>query len=114
VDDRTNRAELQDQIAQLPTKSSLPLNEFLNAKEETIINEDHNIFAAVVECYSINKPGKKDESSDEEVERIEDTEALRMVERLKLWKLQRGTDQDIKALDRIEREIVWVRSSTAH
>jgi hypothetical protein len=39
---------------------------------------------------------------------------LRMVERLKLWKLQRGTDQDIKALDRIEREIVGVKSSVAH
>jgi hypothetical protein len=116
VDDRTDRAELQDQIAQLLIESSFPLDEFLNLKEETIVNKDDDIFAAVVECYSINKPGKEDESNDEKekVERIEDAEALRIVERLKLWKLQRGTDQDIRALDRIEREIVGVRSSTDH
>ena len=58
----------------------------------------------------------EEESSDkeEEVKHIEDAEALRMVERLKLWKLQRGTNQDIKALDRIEREIIGIKSSTAH
>ena len=72
--------------------------------------------AAIVECYSVDQPCKEEESSDEEeeVEHIEDAEALRMVERLKLWKLQRGTDQDIKALDRIEREIVGVKSSVAY
>jgi hypothetical protein len=76
----------------------------------------NGIFAAIVECYSVDQPGKEEESRDEEeeIEQIEDVEALRMVERLKLWKLQRGTDQDIKAIDRIEREIVRVRSSAAH
>jgi hypothetical protein len=39
---------------------------------------------------------------------------LRMVGRLKLWKLQRGTDQDIKALYRIEREVVGVKSFVAY
>ena len=117
MDDRTNRVELQDQIAQLLIESSLPLNEFLNPKEETIVNKDDDIFAAAIECYSVNKLGKEDESCDEEeeeVERIEDAETLRIVERLKLWKLQRGTDQDIRVPDRIEREIIGVRSSTAH
>jgi hypothetical protein len=39
-----------------------------------------------VKCYSVNQPGKKEESSDEEeeVEQIKDAGALRMVERLKL------------------------------
>jgi hypothetical protein len=32
---------------------------------------------------------------------IKDAKALRIVKRLKLWKLQKRTDQDIKALDRI-------------
>jgi hypothetical protein len=107
VDDRTDRAELRDQIAQLPIESLLPLDEFLNLEDETIVDEDSDIFAAVVECCSVDQPGEEEESSDEEeeeVEQIEDAEALRMVERLKLWKLQRGTDQDIKALDRIERD----------
>ena len=37
-----------------------------------------------------------------------------MVERLKLWKLQRGTNQDIKALYRIKREIIGVKSFVAY
>src|SRR3981081_2478381 len=40
MDDRTNRAELQDQIAQLPIESTLPLDEFLNPEDETIVDED--------------------------------------------------------------------------
>jgi hypothetical protein len=72
--------------------------------------------SSYLECYSVDQPGKEEESSDEEedLKQIEDVEALRIVESLKLWKLQRRTDQDIKALDRIEREIVRVRGSTAH
>jgi hypothetical protein len=115
VDDGIDRAELQYRIMQLPIENPLPLDEFLNPEDEIIVDEDGDIFAAVVANYSVDKPGKEEESSDEEeVEQIEDAEALRMVERLKLWKLQRGTDQDIKALDRIEREIMGVRSSAAH
>jgi hypothetical protein len=51
VNDRTDRAELRDQIAQLPIESPLPLGEFLNPEDETIVND---IFAAVIECYSVN------------------------------------------------------------
>jgi hypothetical protein len=39
----------------------------------------------------LNQPGKEEESSDKEekkeVEQIKDAKVLRMVERLKLWKL---------------------------
>jgi hypothetical protein len=113
ANDRTDQAELRDQIAQLPIESPLSLDEFLNPEDETIVND---IFAAIVECYSVDQPGKEEQSSDkeEEVEQIKDAEALRIVERLKLWKVQRGTDQDIKALDRIKREIVGVESSVAY
>jgi hypothetical protein len=45
---------------------------------------------------------------------VEDDTALRAIETVKLWKLQKGTDHDIKALDRIEREIVQCKSSQAH
>ena len=45
---------------------------------------------------------------------MEDDKALRAIETVKLWKLQKGTDLDIKALDRIEREIVRYKSSQAH
>jgi hypothetical protein len=60
--------------------------------------------------------GKKEESSDkeEEVKQIKDDKVLRMLERLKLRKLQRRTDQDIKVLDQIKKEIVKVKSSVAY
>jgi hypothetical protein len=54
------------------------------------------------------------DKEEEEGKQIKDAKALRIVKILKLWKLQKRTDQDIKALDRIEREIVGVRSSAAH
>ena len=56
VDDRTDQAELRDKIAQLPIESSLLLGEFLNLEDEIIVDEDGDIFAAIVE----------EESSDEE------------------------------------------------
>jgi hypothetical protein len=87
VDDRTNRAEVQDQIIQLPIESPLSLDKFLNLEDETIVHNNSDIFTAIVECYSVNQPGKEEEWSDEEeeeVEQIKDTEALRIVERLKL------------------------------
>jgi hypothetical protein len=77
----------------------------------------NGIFVAIVKCYSVDQPGEEEESSDKEkeVEQIEDAEALRIVKRLKLWKLQKGTDQVInKALDRIKREIIGVKSFVAH
>src|SRR6202522_3703615 len=49
VDDRTDRAELQDQIAQLPIESPLSLDEFLNPEDETIVDNDGDIFTAIVE-----------------------------------------------------------------
>ena len=57
------RAELQAQIAQLPIENPLPLNEFLNPNDETVLDEDEDIFASVVEHYSVDKPGEESESS---------------------------------------------------
>jgi hypothetical protein len=115
VDNRTDRAELQDQITQLPIENLLSLDEFLNPKDEVIVDEDNDIFTTIVEHYSINKPGEEGELSDEEeVEQIDKTIALRAIETIRLWKLQRGTDQDIKVLDRIEREVIRYKSSIAH
>jgi hypothetical protein len=76
----------------------------------------HALFEWHLCSYSVDQSGEEEESSDkeEEVEPIEDAEALRIVEILKLGKLQRSTDQDIKALDRIERGIVGVKSFAAH
>ena len=83
VEDRTDQAELPDQIAQLLIESPLPFNEFLNPEDKTIVDKDSDIFA---ECYSVDQPSKEKESSDkeEEVKQIKDAKALRIVERLKL------------------------------
>jgi hypothetical protein len=115
VDDRTDRVDLQNQIAQLPIENPLPLDEFLNPEDETILDEEDDIFEAIVAAYSSNQADEEGESSDEEeVKQVEDDVALRAIETVKLWKLQKGTDHDIKALDHIEREIIRYKSSQAH
>ena len=60
----------------------------------------------MVEHYSVDKPAEEDELSDEEeeVEQVDEVAALKAIETVKLWKLQKGCDQDIKALDRIQRD----------
>ena len=57
MNDRTDRAELRGQIAQLPIESPLPLEEFLNPEDKTIVDKDGDIFA---ECYSVDQPGKEE------------------------------------------------------
>jgi hypothetical protein len=59
VDDRTDQAELRDQIAQLPIESLLPLDKFLNPEDETIVNKGSDIFAVIVKCYSVDQPGEE-------------------------------------------------------
>jgi hypothetical protein len=51
-----------------------------------IINKDEDIFASVVEYYSIDKSGEESESSDKEekLKEIATAEALRCIEILKL------------------------------
>ena len=79
------QAELQAQIASLPIKDPLSLNEFLNPESETILDEDSDIFASVVEHYSVDKEGDESYESDtEEVEKVPTTEALRCLEIVKL------------------------------
>jgi hypothetical protein len=115
VDDGSaDRIELQDQIAQLPIKDPLSLDEFLNPEDETIVDEDEDIFTSVVNNYSVDRLGEEEESSDEEeVEEVDTDEALRAVETVKMWKLQKGDSQDIQALDRITREIARYKMSAA-
>jgi hypothetical protein len=90
------QAELQAQIAQLPIENSLPLNEFLNLNNETVLDKDKDIFTSVVEHYSVDQTGEQSESSDgEEVKEVDTVEALRYVKQLKIWKLQKGNSQDL-------------------
>jgi hypothetical protein len=101
VDDRTDRMEIQAQIAQLPIENPLSVNEFLNLEDETILDEEGDVFGAILAAYSSNQAKEDGKSSDEEeeVEQVGVDIALRAIETVKLWKLQKGTDLDIKALD---------------
>ena len=82
----TERAELQAQITRLLIENPLSLNEFLTPDDKVIIDKDEDIFAFVVEHYSINKSGEESESSDdkEELKKIATTEALSCIKILKL------------------------------
>ena len=104
VDDGTDRVDLQDQIAQLLIENPLSLDEFLNPEDETILDMESDIFEAIVAAYSSNQTDEGESSDEEEVKQVEDNTVLREIEVVKLWKLQKGTDHDIKALDRIERD----------
>ena len=115
VDDSTaDRIKLRDQIAQILIENSLPLDEFLNPEDETIADKSSDIFATVVGHYSINKTSKEEESIDEEEEEVDIAAALRLIETVKLWKLQKGDSQDLQALDCVGRGIARYKSSIAH
>ena len=115
VDDgSTDRIEIQDQITRLPIENLLSLNEFLNPEDEIIIDENEDIFISVVSHYTITRPSDEESSDEEEIEEIDTAEALRAIETVKMWKLQKGGSQDLQALDRITREIIRYKSSIAH
>lgn len=89
VDDRSaDRIELRDQIIQLLIKNPLSLNEFLNLEDKIIIGKDEDIFISVVNHYTITRLGEEEESSDEEeIKKVDTSEALRAIETVKMWKL---------------------------
>ena len=70
----------------LPTKTPLPLNEFVNPKDEMLIDEDSDIFTLVVKHYSVNRVGEERDSnsSKEEVKDVNTTTALQYLEQIKL------------------------------
>jgi hypothetical protein len=116
VDDMsTDRIELQHQIVQLPIKNPLSLDEFLNPEDEMIIEEEEDIFEAIVDRYTITKSVEEDESSEEEnIKEVDTAEALRAIETVKMWKLQKGDTQDLQVLDRLTRELQRYKISVAH
>src|ERR1700733_5125237 len=98
----------------VPIENLLSLDEFLNLEDETIVDEDEDIFISVVNHYAVARPGEQEESSDEEeVKEVDTAEALRAVETVKMWKLQKGDSQDLQALDRLAREIARYKISVA-
>ena len=76
VDDRSaDRIEIRDQIVLLLIENLLSFDEFLNPEDETIVDEDEDIFISVVDHYAVVSPGEEEESSDEEVKEVDTAEA---------------------------------------
>jgi len=67
----------------------------LNPEDKTIIKENKDIFISIVNNYTITRPGEEEESSDKEIKEIDTAKALRAIETVKMWKLQKGNSQDL-------------------
>jgi hypothetical protein len=68
-----------------------------------------------VNRYTVARLVKQEKSSGKkEIKKVDTAEALRAMETVKTWKLQKGNSQNLQALDRIIREITRHKVSTAH
>jgi hypothetical protein len=112
-DQEAERAELQEQLALLPTPNKgeehLSIDDFINPTDETIVDDDINIFASVVEHHTADKEGEEEiDEEDIEVAKVSTVEALKALEVVRLWQLQQETSQKslLQAVDRIGIEIV--------
>jgi hypothetical protein len=111
---QADRDALQAQIAELPgIEDPLPLNEFIEPANEVIDDEDIDIFASVVDRYSIEKEGivEEPDEDDIEIELVSITEALKALNIVKLWEMQQenGEKATLSVLDRVERRMVQAR-----
>src|SRR5258708_22171183 len=104
-DSIAERIELREQIAQLPIENPLSLDEFLTPEDETVVDDNSDIFTSVVEHYSTDKPGQEEQSSDEEEEddELDTAKDLKAIETVKLWQLQNGASQNLQAHARVQR-----------
>jgi hypothetical protein len=121
IDDdlRVGRAELQEYINTLPPPAEgqerTPLSEFIKPENETVLDNDPEVFAAVVEGYSeVQEDDESDgENGEEEIEleKVPLGKAFDALETLRLFKLFKLQQEDMpqetfRALDQIERELV--------
>jgi hypothetical protein len=118
---QAERADLQESIAQLPPPAKdeerVSLNEFISPENETIRDEDGEIFETVVERYSVEEEGDEDSGAEgEEVKIVLIAEGLKALETVRIWKLQQentGDTSTLQALDRIEREMLQSKRQSA-
>jgi hypothetical protein len=118
IDDdlRVGRAELQEYINALPPPAEgqerIPLSEFIKPENETVLDDDPDVCAAVVEGYSEVQEGDESdgENGEEEIEleKVPLGKAFDALETLGLFKLQQEDmpQETFRALDQIERELV--------
>ena len=108
AEEQAEQIELQAQVEALPDIEPLSIAEFIEPTSERIDDEDGDIFESVVYRYAENLEGQESEESDgEELPKVSITEALKHLEGVRLWQLQQedAVNQDLQAIDRIEREM---------
>lgn len=62
VEDGTDRVELRPDCKTPGQENPLPLDEFLNPEDETMLDEEGDIFEAIVAAYSSNQADEEGES----------------------------------------------------
>jgi hypothetical protein len=95
VDLRVRRAELQEYINALPPPTEgqerIPLSEFIKPENETVLDDNPDIFIAVVKRYSeVQEDDESDgENGEEEIEleKVPLFKAFDALETLRLFKL---------------------------
>jgi hypothetical protein len=100
------------------------LAEFINPADETIQDEDGDIFKTIVEQYSIVEVDDEESETEGEEEtalKVLNSKALEALETLRLWNLQQPDAVNktkaversiILSLDRFERKINRVKKET--
>ena len=89
-DEQANRDALRAQIAKSPTiEDPFSLDEFIEPSYEVIEDNEVDIFASVVERYSIEDDNGAEGPDDDtfEAEIVSITEALKALEIIRLWEL---------------------------
>ncbi|TQS37547.1 hypothetical protein Golomagni_01974 [Golovinomyces magnicellulatus] len=103
-----DRDELQKQINELPgIEDRLSVGEFIELGSEVVDDEDQDIFASVIERYSIDRAGivEEAEDGDIETEKVSNDEALKAIDIVRSWELQQEDGQTtiVQVLDNIEK-----------
>src|SRR5438270_60723 len=87
--EQAERIELQVQVEALPNIEPLSIAKFIEPMSERIDDEDGDIFELVVHRYAANLEGEESEESDgEELPKVSTIEALKHLEKVRLWQLQ--------------------------
>src|SRR5436305_1051097 len=90
---QAQQLELQAQINTLPpptnSEERISLSEYIDPSTEAIVDDDEDIFATVIENYTIEEEGDKSEDENNiEEEKVSNKEVEELIERLKLWSIQ--------------------------
>ena len=102
-------------VSQEKIKSAIDITRFLNPLNEDIDNQGDNLINLIAAAHSDEERAYETGEEDIRVPRVKDSEALQLLERLRLYKEQQedGDGVLITRLNRYER-VIRTRKTTAH